>query len=97
MQPWGRSQLHKTASLGLLRNSSVLVAQSHLTLCDPMDWAGQALLSLEFCRQENWSRLSFPSPGDVPYPGIFFCFPQYSVSKIRFSTDAQRPRFQHQN
>ena len=23
-----------------------------------------------FPRQENWSGLPFPSPGDLPYPGI---------------------------
>ena len=27
-------------------------------------------LSMEFFRQEHWSRLSFPSPGDLPDPGI---------------------------
>ena len=26
--------------------------------------------SMGFSRQENWSRLSFPSPGDLPNPGI---------------------------
>ena len=23
-----------------------------------------------FSRQEDWSGLPFPSPGDIPYPGI---------------------------
>ena len=32
--------------------------------------ACQALLSLEFSRQEYWSGLPFPSPGDLPNPGI---------------------------
>ena len=32
--------------------------------------AGQALLSMEFPRQEYWSGLLFPSPGDLPDPGI---------------------------
>ena len=27
-------------------------------------------LSKEFSRQESWSRLPFPSPGDLPDPGI---------------------------
>ena len=27
-------------------------------------------LSMEFSRQEYWSRLPFPSPGDLPNPGI---------------------------
>ena len=30
----------------------------------------QASLSMGFSRQEYWSRLSFPSPGDLPNPGI---------------------------
>ena len=25
---------------------------------------------MEFSRQESWSGLSFPSPGDLPHPGI---------------------------
>ena len=36
------------------------VTQSCLTLCGPM----------EFSRQEYWSGLPFPSPGDLPDPGI---------------------------
>ena len=30
----------------------------------------QASLSMGFCRQEYWSGLPFPSPGDLPDPGI---------------------------
>ena len=30
----------------------------------------QAPLSMEFSRQEHWSALPFPSPRDLPYPGI---------------------------
>ena len=29
-----------------------------------------AWLSMEFSRQEHWSGLPFPSPGDLPKPGI---------------------------
>ena len=32
--------------------------------------ARQAPLSMEFSRQESWSRLPFPSPGDLPDLGI---------------------------
>ena len=49
----------------------VLVTLSCLTLCDPKDCiACQALLSMEFSRQEYWSGLLFCSPGDPPDPGI---------------------------
>ena len=47
------------------------VAQSCPTLCDPMDCiAHQVPPSMEFPRQEYWSGLPFPSPGDLPNPGI---------------------------
>ena len=36
----------------------------------PWTVAHQALLSVEFSRQEYWSGLPFPSPGDLPNPGI---------------------------
>ena len=37
-----------------------------------MPWtvAHQAPLAMEFSRQEYWSRLTFPPPGDLPDPGI---------------------------
>ena len=34
-----------------------------------MPIAYQAPLSMGFPRQEYWSGLPFPSPGDLPYPG----------------------------
>ena len=46
------------------------VAQLCPTLCDPMTIAYQAPLSMGFSRQEHWSRVPFPSPGDLPDPGI---------------------------
>ena len=35
-------------------------------------WTGihQAPLLMKFSRQEYWSRVSFPPPGDLPDPGI---------------------------
>ena len=36
----------------------------------PMDVAHQAPLSLGFSRQEYWSGLPFPTPGDLLDPGI---------------------------
>ena len=44
----------------------MLVAQSCLTLETPWTGACQAPIS----RQEYWSWLPFPSPGDLPDPGI---------------------------
>ena len=46
------------------------VTQSCPTLCDPWTVAHQASPSMGFSRQEYWSGLPFPSPGDLPDPGI---------------------------
>ena len=39
-------------------------------LATPWTVALQAPLSMGFSRQESWSRWPFPSPGDLPNPGI---------------------------
>ena len=44
--------------------------QSYPTLCDPMDQAHQAPPSMGFSRQEYWSGLPRPPPGDLSDPGI---------------------------
>ena len=36
----------------------------------PWTVAYQAPLSMGFSRQEYWSEVPFPSPGDLPNPGI---------------------------
>ena len=46
------------------------VAQSCPTLCYPMDGSLPGSGSMGFSRQEYWSGLPFPSPGDLPNPGI---------------------------
>ena len=43
-------------------------AQSYLTLCNPMDCSPPASLSMEFSRQEYWSALPFPTPGESSQP-----------------------------
>ena len=47
-----------------------LVAKPCLTLGTPWTVAYPALLSMRFSKQEYWSGLLFPSPGDHPDPGI---------------------------
>ena len=49
---------------------SGLVAKSCLTLVTPWTVAHQTPLSMGFLREEYWSGLPFPSPGDLPNPGI---------------------------
>ena len=43
---------------------------SALPLCDSMDVACQAPLSMGFSWQKYWSGLPYPSPEDLPDPGI---------------------------
>ena len=62
---WSKSG--KVAQLSWLEEA--LVAQSCLTL-QPYGLGRQASLSMGFSRQEYWSGLPFPSPGDLPDPGI---------------------------
>ena len=53
---------------------------SHVRLFSaPWTVAGQASLSMEFSRQEYWSALPFPSPEDLPSPGIEPWSPAYSL------------------
>ena len=47
-----------------------LVVKSCPTLVIPWTVAHQAPLSMGFSQKEYWSRLPFPSPGDLPNPGI---------------------------
>ena len=47
-----------------------LVAKSCPTLCDPMDCSLPGTSIHGFPKQEYWNGLPFPSPGDLPDPGI---------------------------
>ena len=47
-----------------------LVTKSCLTLATPWTVDYQAPLSMGLLRQEYWSGLPFPFPGDLPNPGI---------------------------
>ena len=47
-----------------------LVTQLCLTLATPWTVAHQTPLSMGFSRQEYWSGLPCPPPGDLPNPGI---------------------------
>ena len=66
----GKSSSSRNNSLGVYVCDCVLVAQSCLTFTIPWTISHQAPLSIEFSRQEYWSGLPFPSPGDLPNPGM---------------------------
>ena len=54
------------------------------TVCDPMD--RQAPLSMGFSRQEYWSGVPFPTPGDLPDPRIKHTFSASPELTGRFFT-----------
>ena len=48
-----------------------LVTQLCPTLCDPVDYSlPGSSLSMGFSRQEHWTGLPCPPPGDLPDPGV---------------------------
>ena len=55
--------------------------QLYETLCTA---ARQAPLFVGFSRQESWSGLPFPSPGDLPNPGMESQFPRLQVDSLTF-------------
>ena len=44
--------------------------------------ACQAPVSMGFSRQEDWSGLPFPSPGNLPDPGIEPGFPAFQADSL---------------
>ena len=61
------------------------VAQSCLTLYDPLDCSPPGSSVHGFSRQEYWSGLPFPPPGDLPDPGIEPESPALQVDSLPLS------------
>ena len=80
MEQWAGSKLGKEyikavychpAYLTYMQSESEVKSLSRVQLfATPWTVARQAPLSMGFSRQEYWSGLPFPSPGDLPNPGI---------------------------
>ena len=68
------------SSLLLAKSSLLLAKRVCVCVCQslscvqlfviPWTIGHQAPLTMEFSRQEYWSQVPFPSPGDLPNPGI---------------------------
>ena len=69
----------------------VLVAQSCLTLCDPRSCSPPGYR--EFSRQEYYSGLPFPSPGDLPDPGIKSRCPALQADSLLLSHQGSPLRY----
>ena len=59
----------------------------------PGTMAHQAPLSMEFSRQEYWSALAFPPPGNLPDPGIEPTSPASPALADRFFTRGDKREF----
>ena len=66
---------------------------SRVRLCDPMDCGRQAPLSVECSRQECWRGLPFPSPGDLPHPGIEPASPALQADSLPSEPPGKPPQF----
>ena len=60
----------------------------------PWTAAHQAPPSMEFSRQEYWSGLPFPSPGDLPDPGIEPGSPTLRVDALPSEPPGNQPLFE---
>ena len=70
------------AYIYVYRESDGLVAKSHRTVMTPWTIAPQAPLSMGFPREEYWSGLPSPSPGDLPNSGIKPGFPAFQTDSL---------------
>ena len=75
-----------------------MCAQLCLTLQTPWTVACQTSLSMGFPRQEYWSGLLFPPPGDLSHPGIETASPVSPALTDRFFTTEPpgKPSYYHQ-
>ena len=51
-----------------------------------MDYIPPGPLSMEFPRQEHWSRLPFPSPRDLPDPRMELGSPALEMDSLRIES-----------
>ena len=59
-----------------------LITKSRPTAVIPWTVVCQASRSMGFSRQEYWSGLPFPSPGDLPKPGIEPTYPVLQADNL---------------
>ena len=56
-------------------------------MTEKLQWS----LSTEFCRQEYWSGLPFPPPGDLANPGVELESPELQVDFFFFFLPSEIP------
>ena len=64
------ANIQKDGVIHLLEVTVLSCSVESDSLATPWTVAHQVPLSMRFSRQEYWIRLPFPSPGDLPNPGV---------------------------
>ena len=72
-------------------NVCMFVAQLWPTLCEPMDCSSKVPLYMRLLMQEYWNGLPFPSPGDLPDPGIEPRSPALQANTLPFELPGKPP------
>ena len=68
---WSQRDITERLSMSSMVKGCVCVCVCCVQLfATPWTVPSQVLLSIKFSRQNYWSGLPFPSPQDLPYPGI---------------------------
>ena len=76
---WMGESFHKTYMYQIITLYTLESGtESCLTLCDPMDYTVHGILQAEY-----WSEYPFPSPGDLPNPGIKPRSPTLQADSLR--------------
>ena len=83
MQRWYTSLGHSRCRFSFKKWKVKVKSLSRVWLfATPWTVAYQAPLSMGFSRQEHWSGLPFPSPGDLPDPGIKLGSPAFQIDAL---------------
>ena len=72
----------------------MLVTQSCLTLYDPMACSPPGYSVHGILQEEYWSEYPFPSPGDLPDPGIEHGSPALQADSLP-SEPSEKPRIEN--
>ena len=80
---------HKTLPSSHLSERVKLLSRAHLS-ATPWTVVYRAPLSMEFSRQEYWSVLPFPSPGNLPNPEIESGYPMVNDGRTRLGHGERR-------
>ena len=70
----------------------MLVSELYLTLCDLMDYSLPGSSVHGILQQEYWSGLPFPSPEDLPDPGMKPGFPALQADSLQSEPPGLAPR-----